>query len=62
MSASSRSCQASSETEVTDVLIARDHLPDPEPFRTMIVWSFAAHLAALVLLLLRSVRLGHRGR
>lgn len=37
--------------EVTDVLIARDQLPDPEPFRTMIVWSFAAHLAALVLLL-----------
>lgn len=38
-------------TEVTDVIVAREHLPDPEPFRTMIVWSFAAHLAALVLLL-----------
>ena len=38
-------------TEVTDVIVARGHLPDPEPFRTMIVWSLAAHLAALVLLL-----------
>ena len=38
-------------TEVTDVIVARDRLPDPEPFRTMIVWSMAAHLAALVLLL-----------
>jgi TonB family protein len=38
-------------TEVTDVIVARDQLPDPEPFRTMIVWSLAAHLAALVLLL-----------
>jgi TonB family protein len=38
-------------TEVTGVIVARDQLPDPEPFRTMIVWSCAAHLAALVLLL-----------
>jgi periplasmic protein TonB len=37
--------------EVTDVLIARDHLPDPEPFRTMIVWSLGAHLVGLVLVL-----------
>ena len=38
-------------TEVTDVIMARHQLPDPEPFRMMIVWSLAAHLGMLTLLL-----------
>jgi TonB family protein len=35
-------------TEVTDVIVARRKQPDP--FRAMVVWSIAAHVAVLVLL------------
>jgi TonB family protein len=38
-------------TEVTDVIVARHQQPESEPFRTMIVWSLAAHLGMLTLLL-----------
>ena len=35
-------------SEVTDVIVARQHRTDP--FGAMLVWSFAAHLAALLFL------------
>jgi TonB family protein len=39
-------------TEVTDVIVARQHQPEQEPFRTMLVWSFAVHLGMLTFVLL----------